>query len=232
MTLAILRFFRAADPMPPWLAVLTAAVGVYAATIAVMNPDGVDEALAMLLLWQMFCAATGFARHASAGHFDTALVRWPRGWVATGHAVHSIWPVIALWLLIAGIEAVSARRAPLALEPGRLAALIFVSLTSWCASLPAARLVTGAVWLLLIVAGATTRLGTEQYAAMLARPDAGAAQLLHAAALTLACPFLLIGDHLPPRAGVASIVIVVAISAFAAGMLYVRRRDYALEATI
>lgn len=232
MMLAILRFFRAADPMPVWLGALTALVGSYAIVTTTLNPGGIDDGLATLMLWQMFCASRGFARHAGAGHFDAALVRWSRARVAAAHLVHSVWPVLALWCVVAGVEAASARRYPVALEPGRLSALIFVSVTAWSLSLATGRLVTGALWLLLIVAAATTRLGAEQYAAMLARPDAGVPQLLHAAALTVVCPFLLMGDHVPQRAGVASAVMTVAITTLAAGMAYVRRRDYPLEAAL
>ena len=232
MTLAILRFFRAADPIPAWLGVLTALIGSYVIVITALNSGGIDDGLATLVLWQMFCASRGFARHAGAGHFDTALVRWPRARVAAAHLMHSVWPVLAVWFLVAFVEAASVRRYPVALEPGRVSALIFVSVMSWSLSLATGRLVTGALWLLLIVAAATTRLGTEQYAAMLARPDAGVAQMLHAAALTVVCPFLLIGDHLPARAGVTSVVIAVAMGALAAGVAYVRLRDYPLEAAL
>lgn len=232
MTLAVFRFFRTAAPMPSWLATLTACIGLYAAVVTWLHPEGVDDALATLVLWQMFCASTGFGRDAGAGHFDTALVRWPRARVALGHALHSVWPVVTLWLIIGAIEAFSAGRYPLALEAGRLSALFFVSVAAWALSLPGGRLVTGSVWLLLIVAAAMTRVGASQYAAMLAEPDGGLSQILRAAALTIACPFLLIGDHIPPRHAVTAIVTAAAIVALGVGMAYVRRRDYALEAAI
>ena len=232
MTFAILRFFLAADPMPAWLGVLTALIGSYVIVSTALNPGGIDDGLATLVLWQMFCASRGFARHAGAGHFDTALVRWPRARVAAAHLMHSVWPVMVLWFRIAGVEAASARRYPVALEPGRVSALIFVSVMAWSLSLATGRLVTGALWLLLIVAAATTRLGTEQYTAMLSRPDAGMAQMLHAAALTVVCPFLLIGDHLPTRGGVTSVVIAASMTALTAGVAYVRRRNYPLEAAL
>lgn len=232
MIVAALRFFQAAAPVPAWLALLTVGIGLYAAAVTAINPSGGDEALATLLLWQMFCASTGFSKYAAAGHFDVVLVRWPRGRVAAVHAWHSVWPVMTLWAVIAIVEAASARRMPLALEPGRLAALAFVSFATWSLSLPGSRLVAGAVWLLLIMVAATTRLGAEQYAAMLARADGGFTELLHAAALTIVCPFLLIGDHLPARAAVTSIVALLAAGALGAGMAYVRRRDFPLEAFI
>jgi hypothetical protein len=224
-----LRFFRAADGMPGWMLLTTLAVGLYAAFISARDPKGVDEALAMLLLWQMLCASTGFARPAAAGHFDPALVRGDRRVVAAAHAVHATWPVAALWLLVAGVDAASHRAMPLALEPGRLAAFLFVSAAGWALSLPAPRLVSGALWIVAIVAGATTRFGAEQYAAMLARPDGTAAELLHAAGLALACPFLMLGDHVPPRAGAAAVLAVAAAAAIASGMLRIVRRSYPLE---
>jgi hypothetical protein len=107
-----------------------------------------------------------------------------------------------------------------------------VSFAAWALALPAARTVTGTLWLMLIVAAATTRFGPEQYAAMLERPGGSGAQLLHAAALTLVCPFLLIGDHIPLRTGIASLLLAIAVMALVAGVRYVERRDYPLEAAL
>lgn len=226
--LQVMRYFRAADPMPPWLLVLTAAVGLYVAVLVIANPAGVDESLALLLLWQMFCASSGFMRHAAAGHFDVALVRWPRAAVSVGHAVHSVWLVILIWLLVAALEAGGSHRFPVALDPGRLAALAFVSCMSWALALPAARLVTGSLWLGLIVAAVTTRFGAEQYTAMLARPD-DVWRVIHAAALTVVCPFLLIGDHVPGRAALAAVLLAASSLALVGGIAFIARRDYPLE---
>ena len=232
MIVRILRFLRAAAPMPSWLVLLTAAVGLYAALTVTLNPRESDEGLALLLLWQMLCASTGFVRQASAGHFDLALVKWPRAAVSLTHALHSVWPVIALWLVIAAIEAVRTDRAPLALEHGRVAALLFVSATAWAIALPAARLVTGSLWLALIVAAATTRVGAEQYAAMLSRPDASISQALYAIGLTLVCPFLLLGNHIPPRAATSAALITATAAVMAAAVFYLKRRDFPLESTL
>jgi hypothetical protein len=140
--------------------------------------------------------------------------------------------VIALWLAVAAIESLRAQRSPAAFEAGRLAAFIFVSIASWAFALPAARTLTGTLWLMLIVAAATTRFGPEQYAAMLARPAGGAAQLLHGGVLSLLCPFLLIGDHLPSRGGIASFLLAFSLVMLAAGLRYLHRRDYPLEAAL
>ncbi|HEX6324256.1 MAG TPA: hypothetical protein VFZ36_11065 [Vicinamibacterales bacterium] len=225
----LLRFFRAADGMPVWMVALTAAIGLYAAAVSILDPTAVDEALAMLLLWQMLCASAGFAHPAAAGHFDPALVRCDRRLVALAHAVHAAWPVAALWLLIAAIDAAHRQAVPLAFEPGRFAAFLFVSAACWAGGLRAPRLTVGALWLVAIVAVATTRFGAGQYAAMLARPDGTPLELLHAAALALACPFLMVGDHVPPRMGAAAVLAVAAAVSAAAGVMHISGRSYPLE---
>ena len=225
----LLRFFRAADGMPVWMMALTAAIGLYTAVVSALDPRAVDEALAILLLWQMLCASAGFARPAASGHFDPALVRCDRRLVAAAHAVHAAWPVAAIWLLIAAVDAAGRQTVPLALEPGRLAAFLFVSAACWAASLRAPRLTGGALWLVTIVAAVTTRFGAGQYGAMLARPDGTALELLHAAALAMACPFLMLGDYVPPRPGAAIVLAIAAAIAAAAGVAHISRRSYPLE---
>ncbi len=228
----LLRFFHAADAMPGWMILLTAAVGIYAGAVSWLDPKSVDEALAMLLLWQMLAASAGFARPAAAGHFDPALVASSRSLVAIAHALHAVWPVTVLWLAIAAVDAAFHRSLPLAFEPGRLAAFAFVSAASWALSLPAPRLVTGSLWLMAIVVSATTRFGADQYTSMLSRPDGTLPELLHAAALTLVCPFLLVGDHVPPREGAAIIAGAASVVAAACGVVHVARRDFALEPSL
>jgi len=225
----LLRFFRAADGLPIWMAVLSAVIGLYTGIVSFLDPRSVDEALAILLLWQMLCASAGFARPAASGHFDPALVRYDRRLVAGAHAVHAVWPGAALWLLIAAVDAAGRHAVPLALEPGRLAAFLFVSAAGWAASLRAPRLTGGALWLVALVAAVTTRFGAEQYGAMLARPDGTALELLHAAALAMVCPFLMLGDYVPPRPGAAVALALAAAIAAASGVVHISRRSYPLE---
>lgn len=228
----ILRFFHVVDGMPRWMQLLTILLSGYAALMAALDARSVDEGLAVLLLWQMLCAATGFTKPAASGFFDPVLTRSDRRLIAAAHALHSIWPVGTAWLVIAAVDVVANGRAPLALEPGRLAAFVFVSAVSWALSLPAPRLVTGALWLFAIVAAATTRFGAEQYAAMVARADGSAGEAAHAAALAAACPFLMLGNHIPPRAGTAAVLTVLAAMAVAAGAALIVRRDYPLEPSL
>lgn len=228
----LLRFFRVTDAMPMWMGVASVAIGGYCALMVTLDPRGADEALAVLLLWQMLCASAGFARRAGAGHFDPALVAYPRARVAAAHGINAVLPGAILWLIVAAVDAASHRTVPAALEAGRVSAFVFLSAAAWSISLGGPRLIGGALWLVLIVAGVTTRFGAAQYAAMLARADGSAAEIAHAAALTLLCPFLMLGDHLPSRAAVAALLAVAACAACAAGVIQITRRDYPLEPSL
>lgn len=228
----ILRFFHVVDGMPRWMQVMTILLGGYAALMAALDARSVDESLAVLLLWQMLSAATGFARPAASGFFDPVLTRHDRRLIAAAHALHSVWPVALAWLAIALVDVVAHGRTPLAFEPGRLAAFVFVSVVSWALSLPAPRLITGALWLFAIVAAATTRLGTEQYASLIARADGSAGEAVHAAALAAACPFLMLGNHIPARGATAAALVTLAALVAAAGAALVVGRDYPLEPSL
>lgn len=228
----LLRFFEATDPMPRWLQILTFVIGCYAVAISVMDPNAVDESLAVLLLWQMLCASTGFSLPAASGHFDPVLVRVDRYRVAIAHAFHSIWPVMLLWLAVAAVSGVVHRTAPLALEPGRFASFIFVSIVAWALGLRAPRLTAGALWLVAIVAAVTTRVGPDQYAAVLAAADGTLREWLHAAALAMACPFLMLGDSLPARDGTILMLLTASAVVASIAVQAIVRRDYPLEASL
>lgn len=228
----IVRFFHVVDGMPRWMQVMTMLLGGYAAVMAALDPRSVDESLAVLLLWQMLSAATGFARPASSGFFDPVLTRSDRRLIAAAHALHSVWPVALVWLVIGLVDGVAHGRTPLALEPGRLAAFLFVSVVSWALSLPAPRLVTGALWLFAIVAAATTRFGAEQYASLVARADGSAAEAVHAAVLAAACPFLMLGNHIPARGATTAALVTLAAMAAVAGAALIVGRDYPLEPSL
>ncbi|MDQ3070068.1 MAG: hypothetical protein M3R55_10105 [Acidobacteriota bacterium] len=225
-----MRFFRVVDPLPRWMVVLTLPVSAYAAGMIWIDAANADEGLAMLLLWQMLCASKGFARAARLGQFDPVLVRFTRAQVACAHGIWATLPVSVLWAALAALEAVRwPGTLPAALEPGRVAALAFTSAASWALSVPGSRLVTGSLWLVVIIAAATTRVGLDQYSAMLSREGEPAAQVLHALALVIVCPFLMIGNHVPARLATAGALVVCAAAAAACGVLFVQRRQYVLE---
>lgn len=223
-----LRFFRVVDAPPVWMRVATMTVVAYSVVVVWMDPQGSDSALAALLLWQMLSASRGFAKPAAAGHFDPVLIREGRLVIAGAHLVHAAAPMLAAWLLVAAIEFAVGGSLPRAIEPGRLAALLFVSAAVWALSLGAAPMVTGALWVAGLAGLAVTPLGLQAYSALFERPE-GIAQQLHAVALAMVCPFLMIDVVLPMRAGVTWGLFGGSIVAAALGTLFIARRSYPLE---
>lgn len=226
-----LRFLRIVDATPVWMSVLTVTIGAYGGVLVWIDPGSVDSALGMLMLWQMLGASRGFVRPASAGYFDPLLVRESRLAIAAAHAVHAAAPVAMAWAALGAIEALKGTHNPLAFEPGRISAFVFVSAAAWAVSLPAPRLVTGSLWLALIVAAATTRFGIEQYAALLSRPE-GVSQTAQAVAFVFACPFVMLESVLPARAALGGALAAGALAITACGAMYIARRNYPLEASL
>ncbi len=227
---SLLRFFHIVDATPIWMWLLATALAVYGVAVVWMDPPGADSALGALLLWQMLSASRGFAGPASAGHFDPILIRERRWRIAIAHFAHSTGPVITVWALVAVTELLMGVARPLALEPGRLAALAFVSAGAWALSLGTTRLVSGALWIGALVALAVTPIGLNAYASMTQRA-AGPAQWLYALLLSMACPFLMIDVALPMREGVTAGLAIGAVVMTSAGMAFILRRNYPLEAS-
>jgi hypothetical protein len=226
--IAALRFFHVVDGMPAWMWVLSLIVGGYGGVLVWIDPAGIDNALGMVLLWQMLCASRGFVRPASAGYFDPILVSQRRFVLAVAHLVHATAAMALVWVAIGHVEIIRGPGVPRAFELGRLSALVFESAAAWAMSLAATRLVTGSLWIGAILLVASTRLGLEQYAAMLAQPE-GAAQAVRAYAAAVVCPFLMLGSAMPGRAIVAAGLLGTAAIGVAAGSWFIARRNYALE---
>ncbi len=223
-----LRFLHAVDGLPAWMWVITGAVAAYGSALIWIDPRGAEDALGMLLLWQMLCASRGYAGHARAGHFDPVLIRRPRATIALAHALLAIAPVSIAWAIAGVLQLARGDDGALAFEHGRLAAFIFVGCVAWALSLPAPRLIVGSLWVATILAAATTRVGLEQYGDLLARP-AGAMQFAHALAVAMVCPFVMLGSRMPQRVEVSVALLLLAVAAIAAGTLFIARRQYALE---
>lgn len=226
--LALIRFFHFVDGLPLWMWLMTVLLTAYGVLLLWMDPAGGDSALGALLLWQMLCASRGFVKPASAGHFDPILIREPRWRIAVAHFLHASAVVGVAWLVIAALEISVGTSRPRGVEPGRVAAFVFVSAASWALSLGAARLVGGALWIGVLLGLAVTPAGLTLYAAMADR-HGGPLQLLHALALALVCPFVMIDVALPMREGVTIGLAIAAPVTFAIGASFIVRRSYPLE---
>ena len=225
---AALRFLLVVDALPAWMWLITLAVGAYASVLMSLDPRAVEDGLGMLLLWQMLCASRGFVIRARAGHFDPILIRVSRPAIGLAHALLAVAPVTIAWLVGGITQVVRGHDAALAFELGRLSAFVFVGAVAWALSLPAPRLIVGSLWVAVILALATTGFGLEQYGQMLGRP-AGAAQAVHATGVALVCPFVMLGEPIPQRFLVSMALLAGAAVAVAGGVLFVTRRQYALE---
>jgi hypothetical protein len=228
--LALIRFFHVVDGLPLWMWVMTALLSIYGVVLLWMDPNGADSALGALLLWQMLCASRGFVKPASAGYFDPILIHEPRWRIAIAHFVHASAAAGFAWALTGALELVLGASRPAAIEPGRLAAFLFVSAAAWAVSLGAPRLVGGALWIGVLVGLAVTPVGLKMFTAMTDRPE-GPAQLLHALALALVCPFVMIDVALPMRPAVTAGLVIAVPLTFVLGASFIARRNYALESS-
>lgn len=223
-----LELLRVIDRTPSWMTVITIAVGGYGAIVIWLDPSSVDSALGTLLLWQMLGASRGFVVPASAGYFDPILLVSGRAALALAHGIYASAPVTVVWLGLGLIESGRGSEAPAAFEAGRLSALLFVSATVWALSLPAPRLITGSLWLVVIVLAATTRAGLERYAWMLTRGE-GAVEMLQAVPFVLVCPFVMFETALPGRTELSVSLLAGAALSAVGGITFITRRDYPLE---
>ncbi len=212
-----------------------AVVAAFAAIVALgawmlwLDPaSAAPGALMMVVLVQMFAAATGFWGPAGRGHYDPVLTMSPRVGVAVGHWIVSIAPGIAAWLAVAAIEAALARTWPMALGGPALTALVLVSCVSWALTVPCPRATAGVAWVVAIAALLTTRVGfdllTIARGATASSPPWVMGQTV---VVAIVCPFVWFAERpLPPVVALANVV--TAAVALAAGVWAVVRRDYAL----
>jgi hypothetical protein len=224
MIVYAIRYFLAIGiHSTPVLTVLMAIVAVGVWTIA-LDPTAIDSGLGMVLFVQMFLASSGFAPRARQGHFDAliAAVR-RRSDVALAHAIVSIAPGVAAWLVLAGIAAIlGSPAAASALAGSRAAALLIVSLVAWSAGFLLTRGAAGIGWIAALLGLLLGHVDVLRPSS--AAPGALASVVLQALTI-LGCPFLLIGTRPPVRAGSIAAAAVIAVALAASTVRATRRLD-------
>ena len=130
-------------------AAFVAAVGGAAVTLA-MDPSAAQEALAPVLLLQMFAASSGFAAPARRGYYDLLLTSGtPRWQIALAHYLASVMPGIASWMCIDLLELAASHGAHrAAVVSGTCLAFMVVSTVAWVAAIPLSRSAAALGWLL------------------------------------------------------------------------------------
>ena len=193
------------------------------------DAHGVEQALVLALLLQMFTAATGFREPARRGHFDALLAsRRSRLVVGLAHAAISMAPGVALWAILSCVAlALSPSAWPTALSPSALAALFYVSAAAWAASLPLVRYSTGVLWLATLFVLAGTGHIHALRAAYLAA-GAGWTAAFSGGSAALACPLFFLTDagaaHIGETAACTG-----AVGFLTAGLAYICRLDVPLS---
>lgn len=151
--LSAFRYFAAVSRPPAALTLVFAILVVAGAALEAVDRGSSDWVLASIAVVQLFAASTGFTRHATRGYYDPVLIGRRRTHVAIAHFAVSAAPGALAWLTCGACQAVAARSAVVpALRPGGWVTLLLVSAIPWAASVRAAPLLGGTLWLLLSVA--------------------------------------------------------------------------------
>jgi hypothetical protein len=223
-----LRFFwEILRPSGAMIAALSA-VMAYATYLAVMSEEGMDPALALILLTQLLAASTGYRDRLIRGHFDGLLAgRDRRATIALAHAGLSVLPGFVLWLAF-GVASHAVHRRSIALTSGGLLAFSDASLIVWLVSLWLGKNTGGVLWMAMLFVLAAARkvtvlrdaYGTVSADWLVTVKSAGAA---------VACPLLMLvnGGYVEPPVRVLVSVAIAVV--FAAGVWTIAWLDAPLK---
>jgi hypothetical protein len=220
-----LRFFGAIIRPSILQLIVMAAVILFGVWTAWNDPRRSRETTALLLMLQMFAAASGFREPATRGYFDAVLSGGgSRLAVAGAHYVASVLPGLVAWVLTAILLYPRDRL----LIPGDVVAFAYVSSVTWAFALPLTRYASGTVWTigLVLLAGMGE---LDNLRATFFTANASWAGALSRTAAAAICPIFLLENGETPnavsRAGVAAL----GLLAWAAGALYIKALDAPLK---
>jgi hypothetical protein len=222
----VVHFFRVVTPLPSLMLTTTGVVAVGAATTVLLAPGRVQDALAPVLVLQLFGAASGFLSPARRGYYDLLFTRGCGRWsIVVGHWWMSIAPGVCAWLLVGVAEAVARRAYPgVALANGSLLALTLVSALAWAFTVGMPRFSGAIAW--LVVLAALTRVWSP---AVLAAAVDG--RSWEGAVAVLVYPYLVVGRVLSwSDVGVVLPPLVGALLLLFGTWCWAVRADYPLEA--
>ena len=150
----VVHFFRVVSPLPSLMVTTTIVVAVGAAIAVMLVPSRVEDALAPLLVLQLFAAASGFLSPARRGYYDLLFTRGCGRWsIVVGHWSMSIAPGVLAWGVVGVAEAVGRRGYPgVALATGSLVALLLVSALPWAFTVGMPRFSGAIAWLVVLAA--------------------------------------------------------------------------------
>jgi hypothetical protein len=223
-----LQFFAIAPLHSPYMLTALAVVLLSGSATLIVDPTRGANAMAPLVLVQMFAASSGFAVAARRGHFDLLLTGGAgRLRIALAHLGLSVMPGLLVWCVIALVEiGVAGSSAPRALASGTVVSMVVVSALAWALTVRLPRLSGGFAWLVGI---AVWLLG---WSSDPLAPPVGhdAADLVTRALIVTLCPFLLLGQRLS-RADLLVVTPTIALAALltTAAVAWIVRMDAPLE---
>jgi hypothetical protein len=153
MTPSTMRFFIVLLRPSGAIVCTAAAIVAVAAWLGSSAAGDFDQSFALVLLLQMFGAATGFTHAARRGHYDPVLCgpqsRLP---AAAAHAAGSMLPGIVAWLGVICVDQVTRpRHLSTGLSVSAIEALLWISVVAWCLTLRLPRYSGGLLWLFVFV---------------------------------------------------------------------------------
>ena len=224
---AIPYFAAVSSPAAPLVAVLAVLAGA-ASVLEIIDRGSSDWILASVGLLQLFACSTGFARHATRGHYDPILLANPRRRrVALAHFAVASAPGLGAWIAVGAAQAIAARSPAVpAFRPAGWAGFFLVSAIPWAASLRAPRFVAGALWLTTTASLAISGKLLAPLALLHSRTGWAGRHPLQALGLGLAFPIVLPSLDWPPA--VLFGFVLVSTAALAAGVETVARAEFPL----
>ena len=217
--LHVARFFIVVPVVPPAMLVGFGTATLIGAIALVIDVEHGLEAVAPVLLLQLFAAASGFMVPARRGHFDLLLTRGDsRLAIATVHWAMSVLPGILSWVVLAVTERIYGGTSLTA--HGTLLALFIVSTMPWSVTVPLPRLTGAILWLLVFALAAAALPGRTESA-----PNLSGGFRLQAEDLLF--PWALLGrdPHTSGTVLVVACITATMVSAFA----WIHRMDVPLE---
>ena len=217
--LRLARFFIIVPVVPPAMLVGFGTATLIGAGVLVIDVERGFQAVAPVLLLQLFAAASGFVVPARRGHFDLLLTRGDsRLSIAAMHWAMSVLPGTLSWVVLAVTEWICGGSSLTA--PGSLLALVIVSTMPWSVTVPLPRLTGAILWLLVFALTAAALPGQSESASSLS-----GGFRLHADDLLL--PWALLGRD-PHPSGIALVVACIS-AAMLSAFTGIHRMDVPLE---
>jgi len=217
--------------MRPTVSQLLAAVTIVGvgAWLAVNTPDDFDQSFALVMLLQMFGAATGFVHWARRGYFDPILV-FPhrRARAVVAHLAVSAAPGVVVWFVVVATDIIlRSGHASTGLTIAGLTAIAWVSLATWAVSLVLPRYSGGLIWLFIFVLLAARHKLQALEPIFLDQTSAG--RLLKAAGAALVAPPLLVAHPADASRAMLLLLALACVAVLAIGTSVVMRLDVPLS---